>query len=114
MALPFSMTELVLSHIHDEPRDWPNGRIRSRTAAGPVLLLLVIGFPAQAQIQASLPPLLRHVRQSVHLVLFHTATKRESAVTSQQNRERAQRRDISKLPAFLEETQRQIPPKLRN
>ena len=100
VALTFRVTELVLRNVHDETGDRSYRRIRRGACAWLILPLLVVGFPQQAQLKARQPPLLRISRQAVHLVLFHTAAKGESAVSGQQNSRHTQRRHLCKLPAF--------------
>lgn len=101
MALTFGVAELIFSYIHDKAGDRADGCIRACTCAGPVLLFLIVRFPPQAETQTSLTTLLGELCQSVHLVLFHTATYGESTVCHQRGRQCRQYRHLSKLPATL-------------
>ena len=99
MASTLRMAEFVLRNIHDEPGNRSHRHARANTRAWLVLALLVIGFPAQAQLLAGVLTLHRNVRQFIHLVLVHTATNGEPGIADQQNRHCTQRRYLNKLPA---------------
>jgi len=114
VATPLGMPKLVLRYIHHKHGNRADCGIGSGARSRFVLPVLIIRFPQQTQGNAGLPALLCMLHQTVHLVLFYTATYGESAVYNQQGCQRRQRRHISKLPASLQKTQRKIPPKLED
>ena len=89
VAPSFGVSKLVFGHIHDEARNRTYRFIRPSARARFVLPLLVVSLPEQAELQTRSLPLPRVVRQTIHLVLFHTAAERETAITGQQNCRRA-------------------------
>jgi hypothetical protein len=80
----------ILGYIHHEPRDRPNRNLRSRTVAGPILILLVIGFPTPPEFEARALTVLGHIEKPLHGVVLHVASRREFCLDGKQPCNRAQ------------------------
>lgn len=73
------MPIFVFAHVHHKSGDRSDGRVGSCTRPRPILPLLVVSFPLQAEFEARLPALLSIAGQPFHLVFVHLAVKGELA-----------------------------------
>ncbi len=97
MALAFSVPLFILGYIHDESGNRTDRGLRAGAIARPVLILLIVSFPAPAQLQAGLLALLRKADKPVHLALLQMALQGESAFYHKQKRDRRENDDFGRL-----------------
>lgn len=83
MALAFGVATLVFGDVHDKAGNGSHGGVGSRARAGPVLALLVVGFPTPSQLDARRLAVLRLMQEGFHRVLLDLATECEPGFGSE-------------------------------
>jgi hypothetical protein len=97
MTLAFGVAELILGYVHDEAGNGADGHVRAGAGAGPILILLVIGFPAPSQLETRLLAVRREGNEAGHLVLFQMALQGEISLGGKKAREDANAGGLSEL-----------------
>jgi hypothetical protein len=96
MALAFGVSVFIFGHLHYKAEDRTYRGVRTRAGAGLVLILLVVGFPAPAQLKAGTLALLSKGDKPVHLVLVHVASKGKSRFGRKQDRDHGKSDDFGR------------------
>jgi hypothetical protein len=97
MTLAFGVAEFILGYVHDEAGNRADGDVRTGAGAGPVLIFLVVGFPAPSEFEARLAAVCRECDEVSHLVLFQMALKGEIGLGGKKAREDANAGGLSEL-----------------
>lgn len=100
VALAFGVAVFVLADVHDKAGDGADRRARSRAAAGLVLILLVIGFPAPTEFEACGLAVASLGHEGLHRAPLHMAEDRKPGFRGQKASKNAQYQRLENKSGF--------------